>query len=43
MLSITQPRTHSGDCHRKWHHLKGKILGLRQTKIEVRIVVTAGR
>ena len=33
MSSITQPRTHAGDCHRKWHHLIGKILGIRQTKI----------
>ena len=36
--------THApGDCHRKWHNLICKILGLRQTKIGVRIVVTAGR
>ena len=34
---------HAGDCHRKWHHLIGQILGLRETKIGVRIVVTAGR
>ena len=39
----TQPRRHAGDCYRKWHHLIGKILGLRQTKIGVRIVVMAGR
>ena len=34
---------HVGECHRKWHHLIGKILGLRHTKIGMRIVVTAGR
>ena len=38
-----QPRMHVGDYHRKWHHLISKILGLRQSKIGVRIVVTAGR